>query len=86
MPHSSFNESPNFLKNNKVYINKDDLPETFRDYNDEELLRKIGDAGEKYAFEYLIEEFKKKGFIPDVGENDLKSIKLKKKIVMILSK
>ena len=79
LPHSSFNESPNFLKNNKVYINKDDLPETFRVYNDEELLRKIGDAGEKYAFEYLIEEFKKKGFIPDVGENDLKSIKLKKK-------
>ena len=47
------------------------------DYND--LLQKIGDAGEHAAYLYLIEEYKKKGFIQDGQKNNFNIVKLTKK-------
>ena len=72
-------ENKKFIRNNDVFINKDDLPKIFKSYTNEELFQRIADAGEKYAYEYLIEEFKKKGFIQEDRENNLNCVKLMKK-------
>jgi hypothetical protein len=69
----------NINYNNNVYINYDDLPENIKNkYNNEELLQRIGDAGEDAAYEYLIREYEKKGFIQDGKKENLNSVKLAK--------
>ena len=69
----------NINYNNNVYINYDDLPENIKNkYNNEELLQRIGDAGEDAAYEYLIREYEKKGFIQDGKNENLNSVKLAK--------
>ena len=80
--YSNFYDSPENTNYFKVYINFDDLSAHFKKiYKDnyKELLQKIGDAGEHYAYLYLIEEYKKKGYIQDDQENNFNSIKLTKK-------
>ena len=80
--YSNFYDSPENTNYFKVYINFNDLSNYFiKSYKDkdEELLQKIGDAGEHYAYLYLIEEYKKKGYIQDDQENNFNSIKLTKK-------
>ena len=76
-------ENTKILRNDDVYIHIDDLPESIKNrYNDcnyEGLLQRIGDAGENTAYEYLIEEYQKKGFIQDYKNNNFNSIKLTKK-------
>lgn len=73
-------ENSKIIRNDNVYINLDDLPSEIRNNNEhEELLQRIGSAGKEAAYKYLIEEYKRKGFIPDEKEKNLNSVKLTKK-------
>ena len=81
-------EKRKIIRNYDVYIHINDLPESiknrYNDFNYEELLQRIGDAGENAAYKYLIGEYQKKGFIQGDKKKNFNSIKLTKKIVMIL--
>ena len=82
-------KNTDIIRNADVYINYNDLPEKFKkkyknkgqnqDTFNEELFQIIGDAGEKAAYEYLIEEYKKRGFNQDDKNKNLNSIRLTKK-------
>ena len=68
--------------NCKVYVNYDDLSDYFKNiykFNKEDFLQRIGDAGEKEAYEYLIREYNKKGFIQVEQKDNTNSVKLRKK-------
>ena len=78
--NSSKNVSEKIINRGNVYINLDDLPINIRsNYDQDELFQRIGNAGEKAAYEYLIEEYKKKEYFQKENENDLNFIKLYKK-------
>jgi hypothetical protein len=71
------------INNDKVIINMDDLPKNIYSYYKKigfnVLLEIIGKAGEKAAFEYFIEEYKKQGFILEEHNNDFSKVKLIKR-------
>jgi len=73
----------NIINNDKVIINIDDIPKNIYSYYKENdfsaLLEIIGNAGEKAAFEYFIEEYKKQGFILEGKNNDISKVKLIKR-------
>ena len=58
-------ENDKIIINDNIYINVDDLPKNIKiklnnkKFKDE-IFKRIGDAGKKYAYEYFIEEYKKK--------------------------
>ena len=58
-------ENDKIIISDNIYINVDDLPKNIKiklnnkKFKDE-IFKRIGDAGKKYAYEYLIEEYKKK--------------------------
>ena len=70
------------IKNYNVYICLDDLPPNIKNqYNNnyEQLLQIIGNAGEKAAYNYLIEEYKKEDYFQKENEKDFNCTKLYKK-------
>ena len=73
----------NIIRNDDVYIHFDDLPiniiNKYNNNNYEQLLQIIGNAGEKAAYDYLIEEYKKKDYFQKENEKDFNYIKLYKK-------
>ena len=73
----------NIINNDKVIINIDDIPKNIYSYYNENdfsaLLEIIGNAGEKAAFEYFIEEYKKQGFILEEHNDDFSKVKLIKR-------
>jgi len=71
---------PKIIRNDNVSINLDDVPNNvINNFGYEDLLYRIGSAGEKAAYEYLIEKYINKGFIPDDKEKNSNRAKLTKK-------